>query len=174
MRILIAGILGGIAMYVWSSLAHVALPLGQMGISTMPNEAAATAALSAALGDKDGLYLFPASMTAKSGPSGLLAYHKALTQMDAKTLGSEGVVEVLQAVLAAVLLGMSGVTGFGRRVGFVTLVGVIAAIATNPSYWIWYKFPTDYTAAYMLIQLVEYLVAGVVIAAVLGRKSQNA
>src|SRR3954451_14499307 len=40
MRVLIAGILGAIAMYVWSTVAHVALPLGQLGLSQMPNEAA--------------------------------------------------------------------------------------------------------------------------------------
>jgi hypothetical protein len=55
MRVLIAGVIGGVAMYIWSSLAHVALPLGQIGISPIPNEPAVAAVLHAALGDNDGL-----------------------------------------------------------------------------------------------------------------------
>jgi hypothetical protein len=32
MRILLAGVLGGIAMFVWKSITHMALPLGEAGI----------------------------------------------------------------------------------------------------------------------------------------------
>ena len=32
MRILLAGILGGIAMFIWTSIAHMALPLGKLGL----------------------------------------------------------------------------------------------------------------------------------------------
>ena len=46
-NVLIAGILGGIAMYIWSTVAHVVLPLGQIGFSQMPNQ---TAVLSAHAG----------------------------------------------------------------------------------------------------------------------------
>ncbi len=173
MRVLIAGVIGGLAMYIWSSLAHVALPLGHMGVSAIPSEAAASAALHAALGEKDGLYIFPASMDAKSGPSGLLAYHHTLTAMDPPTLAKEAVVEIAEGMLAAGLLAMGAVAGYWRQVGFVSLVGVVAAISTNPSYWIWYKFPPDYTLGYMLIQFVGYVVAGLVIGAILRGKAQN-
>jgi hypothetical protein len=37
MRILLAGIVGGIAMFVWTSIAHMALPLGEAGIAEIPN-----------------------------------------------------------------------------------------------------------------------------------------
>src|SRR5437588_12152785 len=59
-RIILAGILGGIAMFVWSSIAHMALPLGKTGVKELPNQQAIFAALQAGLGDKGGgLYLFP-------------------------------------------------------------------------------------------------------------------
>ncbi|MEY2539604.1 MAG: hypothetical protein QOG67_3344 [Verrucomicrobiota bacterium] len=58
---------------------------------------------------------------------------------------------------------------FGGRVAFVTAVGIIAAIATNISYWNWYGFPTDYTAAYMSIQLIGFICVGVVASLVLAR-----
>jgi len=45
MRVVIAGILGGIAMFIWSTIAHVVTPLGQAGISQIPNEAPVIAAM---------------------------------------------------------------------------------------------------------------------------------
>lgn len=35
-RILLAGILGGIAMFAWSTIAHMVLPLGMTGFSEIP------------------------------------------------------------------------------------------------------------------------------------------
>jgi len=45
MRILVAGVLGGIAMFVWTSIAHMALPLGEAGIGEIPNESAMLSAM---------------------------------------------------------------------------------------------------------------------------------
>jgi hypothetical protein len=58
-RILLAGLLGGIAMYVWTALAHMVLPLGEAGIKEIPNEPAVLGAIRSSLGDTSGLYLFP-------------------------------------------------------------------------------------------------------------------
>lgn len=173
LRILIAGILGGVAMYVWSSVAHIATPLGQMGISTMPNEAPVTAAMQANLGGKPGLYMFPAAAMAGktvAGPSGILVYQDQSTEMTPSTLASEAVVEILEAIVAAFLLSFAALTGYWSRVGFVSLVGLAAVLSTNPSYWIWYKYPASYTLAAMVIDLVGYVVAGLVIAAILRRR----
>ena len=167
LRIVIAGLLGGLAMYVWSSLAHVALPLGNTGVKALPHEAADVAALKADLGDKSGLYLAPARMDAPPGPGVLVVYHSTPTQMDPKTLAGEGLSELVRSILAAVLLSLTALRGYLPRAGFVGLVGLTATLTTNPSYWLWYKFPTDYTLAYIGIELVGYVVAGLVIAAIL-------
>jgi hypothetical protein len=50
-RILLAGILGGIAMFLWSSVAHVMLPLGQTGIKEIPSEASVLSAMYTSLGE---------------------------------------------------------------------------------------------------------------------------
>jgi hypothetical protein len=82
-------------------------------------------------------------------------------------LSIEFATEFLEALLAVFLLSQTRLTTFGARVGFVTLAGVLAAIATNVSYWNWYGFPAVYTAAYMFIQFVGFLCVGVVAALVL-------
>ena len=67
--------------------------------------------------------------------------------------------------MSSYLLSQTRLTNFGARVGFVvTVAGVLAAIATNISYWNWYGFPTVYTSAYMFIQVVGFLCVGLVAA----------
>ena len=57
--------------------------------------------------------------------------------------------ELLEAMLVVNLLAQTRLVGFGARVAFVTLAGILAAIATNISYWNWYGFPTLYTGSYI-------------------------
>ena len=189
-RIFFAGILGGIVMFIWTSIAHMALPLGEAGIKEVPNESSVLSALQANMGDKSGLYLFPgpgvgenatrqekkeamekAMEKIKTGPSGLLVYNSARPFSFPKYLGIEFATEVVEAILAVFLLAQTSIASFGGRVGFVLTTGILAAIATNVSYWNWHGFPAVYTASYILIQVVGFLCVGIVAALMLGRRS---
>jgi hypothetical protein len=188
-RILLAGILGGIVMFIWTSIAHMALPLGEAGIREIPNEESVLTTLETNIGYKDGLYLFPGSGVAKdasreekregmrramakmaNGPSGFLIYHRNHPFNFARSLGIEFATEVVEAILVVFLLAQTSITGFGGRVGFVLTAGILAAGATNVSYWNWYGFPRPYTAAYITIQVVGFLCVGIVAALVLGKR----
>jgi hypothetical protein len=176
-----AGLAGAVIMFIWTSIAHVATPLGQTGFSQIPNEAPVLSAMHDSIGDKAGLYFFPwvdmKSKTAmadeeakmKVNPSGLLLYHPpgSGAGMDPKMLVSEFVKEAITALIAAFLLGQTLIVGYSARVGFVSLIGFAAAITTNVSYWVWYRFPTDYTLAYAFTDFFGYVAAGLAIAAVL-------
>ncbi|MEY2494650.1 MAG: hypothetical protein QOJ45_1142 [Verrucomicrobiota bacterium] len=52
----------------------------------------------------------------------------------------------------------------------MTVAGILAAIATNVSYWNWWGFPTVYIASYMFIEIVGFFLVGLV-AAFFFRKS---
>jgi hypothetical protein len=183
-RILLAGLLGGIAMFLWSSVAHLVLPLGQAGIGEIPNEQPVLTALRSSLGASSGLYLFPGlgpgpdamrqyGQLLAANPSGLLIYHPPGAQaMTAGQLATEFIAEVIQALLLAVLLARTRLTGFGSRLGFVFVAAVLAALGTNVSYWNWYGFPATYTAAYITTQIVGLLCAGLVAAALLKKPGQ--
>jgi hypothetical protein len=180
-RIIIAGILGGIVMFIWTSFAHVVLlPLGHTGVREMPNESAVVDALKTNLGDNKGLYVFPgtglgpdASSEAKreamkqaadkaaNGPSGILMYHPRRAFNLARLLTVEFGTEVLEAILVVFLLSSTRLLTAGGRILFVTIAGVVAALATNVSYWNWYGFPKRYTVAYMFIQVVGFFLIGV-------------
>jgi hypothetical protein len=193
MRILLAGILGGVVMFIWTSIAHMALPLGEAGIGEIPNESVVLSAMQGSMGDKTGLYIFPGLGVGKNAtreekneamkqmqqriaanPSGILMYHPPGRQFAfGKSLAIEFSTEVLQAILVIWLLAQTRIGSFVGRVGFVLIAGVLAAITTNVSYWNWYGFPGVYTASYILIEIFGFLLVGVV-AALLLRKRGSA
>jgi uncharacterized membrane protein YkgB len=191
MRILLAGILGGIAMFIWTSIAHMALPLGEAGINEIPNESAVLSAMQSSIGDKTGLYIFPGLGVGKNAtreekseamkqmqqkiaanPSGILMYHPPGRPFAfGKSLVIEFSTEVLQAILVIWLLVQTRIGSFGGRVGFVLIAGILAAVTTNVSYWNWYGFPGVYTASYILIEIVGFLLVGIVAALLLRKRS---
>ena len=56
-----------------------------------------------------------------------------------------------------ILLSQTRLTTFASRLGFVLVMGILATIATNVSYWNWYGFPATYTAAYMTTGVVGFI-----------------
>src|SRR5205809_6179852 len=148
MKILLAGILGGIVMFIWTSIAHMALPLGEAGIAEIPNESAVLSAMQSNIGDQTGLYIFPGPGVEKNAtrqekneamkhmaekmatnPSGILMYHapgRSLTL--GKWLGIEFGTELIEAILAVFLLAQTVIASFAGRVRFVLLAGTLAAL----------------------------------------------
>lgn len=190
MRILAAGILGSVMMFVWTSIAHMALDLGEAGIGEIPNEPAVLRAMQSNLGQQSGLYIFPGLGVGKNptrqekneamkrmsdkiatNPSGILMYHAPGRPFAfAKALGIEFGTEMLEAVLVVWLLTLTGIASFAGRVGFVVVAGILAAITTNVSYWNWYGFPGVYTASYMLIEIIGFVFVGIVAALILPKR----
>jgi hypothetical protein len=184
---LLAGLLGGIAMFVWSSLAHMVLPLGEAGIKEIPSEAAVLKAMHESIGLASGFYIFPGTGVRPDAtkeerhaamqqyepklamyPSGILIYHPPGTGlMMPERLATEFVTELIESLLVVVLLVQTRLTSFASRLGFVVGAGVLAAIATNIPYWNWYGFPVTYTAGYIATQIVGFLCVGLVAAALL-------
>ncbi|HTT62987.1 MAG TPA: hypothetical protein VMG35_14135 [Bryobacteraceae bacterium] len=184
-RVLLAGLAGGVVMYIWIALAHMVLPLGEAGIKEIPNEPAVLSAMRSSLGDSAGLYLFPGmglgpNATAPQkqaaaqqygqklavNPSGILMYNPpGIQALQPRMFIAEFLKEVIEVLLAVTLLAQTRLATYASRLGFMAGVGVLASIGTNISYWNWYGFPVAYTAAYMTTQIVGYVCAGLVAAA---------
>lgn len=185
-RIVLAAVLGGLAMFLWSSIAHMALGLGSLGVQDIPNEQAMLGVMKSNL-PQSGFYFFPglglaagasraernAAMNVyqqkvANGPSGILIYHPGGQKaISAGQLLTELGTNVVQALLAATLLAFAGLRSYGARVGFVALAGVMAGITTNISYWTWYGFPGSYTAGYAFTEIMGYVCIGLVAAAIM-------
>src|SRR6266487_1300915 len=182
MKILFAGVLGGIVMFIWTSIAHMCLPLGQVGIREIPNEAAVLDAMKTNIGENRGLYIFPGlglgpnptreqkneamkhtNEKLATNPSGIFMYYPPGRSFSmGKSLGIEFATELLESILVVFLLAQTRIDNFIGRIGFVFVAGILAAIATNVSYWNWYGFPKRYTVAYMFIQVIGFLCVGLV------------
>jgi len=184
-RIFLAGVLGAVAMFLWTFVSHEILPLGEAGVQNTMDDTALLNELKSTVKNKDGLYIYPSmglgpdathaqrseamhTYEAKlaKNPSGFLIYHPAGSRpMNmGKYLTVEFVTELCEALLAIWLLAQTRIVTFGGRLGFVTAAGIMAAIATNVSYWNWWGFPGNYTAAYMFIQVVGFFLVGLVAA----------
>jgi hypothetical protein len=194
MKILFTGVLGGIVMFIWTSIAHMALPLGEAGIREIPNESAVLSAMQSTIGAHTGLYIFPGPGVGKNAtrqekneamkrmsekiaanPSGILMYHAPGRPFAlGKSLGIEFATELLEAVLAVFLLAQTRIVSFAGRVGFVLMAAILVAITTNVSYWNWYGFPSAYTASYMLIEIVGFFLVGITAALLLRKRSPAA
>jgi hypothetical protein len=183
MRIFIAGLLGAIAMFIWTSIAHVATPLATIGFKQIPNEASVLAPMQAAIGDHTGLYIYPwvdpkdpkmmdkSMALMKTNPSGIMIYQPAGSRNGsmAPMLTMEFVKEFIQALIAAWIVSLVAVATYFGRVGVVTAIGVSGTLMTNASYHIWYGFPLDYTLVAFTVDIVGAIVAGLAIAWWLGR-----
>ncbi len=177
MKLLIAGIVGGVVVFIWGYVSHALLPLGKTGIKTLPGEAALLSTLSNSLSEP-GVYLFPAegaegdeaekaAWKAKytSGPRGTLAWdpQTGFEPQSPEQLGAEFASNVLAALLAAILVSWARGPYLGR-VLFVGLLGVFGWLSISVSHWNWYRFPTDFTLAEGIGEAVGWLIAGIVIA----------
>lgn len=192
-RILLAGILGGVVMFIWNFVAHDLLPLGKMGVHILPNEDTITSALQTNLADNSGVYIFPsggftpgatgeqkqaamkkAEEQMAAGAAGFLIYRSKRIFNFPKRLIIQFATDVAEALLAVFLLAQTGIRGFGGKVGFVLTAGILAAITTNVPYANWYGFPKDFTLGQMMIQVIGFLLVGIVAGLLLKRPNPAA
>jgi len=184
-RVVLAGLLGAVAMFLWNFIAHMLLPLGEAGIRQIENnEQPLLASMQAAM-PGHGLYMFPRmtpgtteeqyGQMIATGPSGLLLYSPRRDFSFGKALGTEFVTELLIAGIAVYLLSLTSIATFAGRMSFYALFALAVAVATNVSYWNWYAFPVVYTAAYMFTIWMGVVCAGLVAAAMgIGRAQRFA
>jgi len=154
-RILLATLLGGLAIFVWGSVYHMLVPFASAGLSELPNEPAVLQSLSEQIPDA-GLYFYPwmdmsqnpgdeeqAAWTEKhrNGPVGLLLY---------KPIGGEPMPpmlllnEFLSNLATALILALIASALMGtwmKRALLLSSLGVFAWCALSFSSWNWFGFP---------------------------------
>jgi hypothetical protein len=183
-KILIAGILGGIVAFLWSSVAHMVLPTGTMGIQSLPNEEAVTTAMKQAI-PEPGFYYFPGmdmsrqltpeeekAWAAKyaAGPVGILVYHPVGgTPMSARMLLVELLSDVLAGLVLAWVLSLAALS-IGKRAAAGALLGLFAWLSLSVSMWNWFGFPDAYLVSEGLDQVIGWLLAALVMGLLLRPK----
>jgi hypothetical protein len=183
-HVVIAGVLGGLTLFAWESVAHMATGLGETGVRGLPKEHAVQAAIGEAVSEP-GFYIFPApedrpGMTgaekskameasfqrAQSEPAGIMVvFPKGRTYELGPLLGTQFAGDVAAMLVVAFLLAKaSSVKGYLARATFVGLMGLLPTLQVDVPQWNWYGFPGVFTAAQFAVHLVGFFLAGLVMA----------
>jgi hypothetical protein len=180
LRILIAGVLGGIVLFNWGFVSHMVLPLGMMGMRSIPDEGAVSVALKRDI-PEPGMYMVPGmdlsknptaeqlkqrEDKAKAGPSGLLIVNPLGVDPDLTPhLIKEVLTNIVSALFAAMLLAQLR-TNYAGRVLFIASLGLFAWIVVCVPNWNWYSYPLEFTVARAIDYVVGWLLVGIVIGAI--------
>lgn len=166
-RLLSAGLAAGMAMFVWGAISHMALPLGEIGIQSLPDEAAVAAVLKDKVKDA-GLYLYPGEkdmskfeQVVKDRPRGLLTITPAGTPFSmGSSLGVQCVNDIFIGLLLAWLLSKAAASlaGLGAKLCFASVLAIFATLAYLGPFWNWYGF----SAAFVVAGAVDAVVACVI------------
>jgi hypothetical protein len=189
MRVLVAGLIGGILMFLWGVVAHMALGLGNVGIRQPADESAVLATLHEGLGERAGVYMLPSfdpkqmndpyavraySLKAIRSPYAWVVYLPQgddMLQMK-QQIPRQWASDTLSALALAFVMGLVGL-GFRRRLAVAAAAAVFAWLSTMVPYWNWYRFPLDFTWAALIEQLIGWLIAGAAMAWWLGRSERK-
>jgi hypothetical protein len=178
-KILIAAVAGGLTVFVWTAIAHMATPLGTAGMSVFPpdQESKIVDAMKTGL-PGSGLYFVPGidmrstptpeqqkawEAKIQAGPFGLLVFNaRGGSPLSPAQLVTELASTMLAAAVAAYLASLMAGPMMTRAIA-VALLALFASLSVGASYWNWYGFPTAFVAAEALTELIGWLLGGLVI-----------
>ncbi len=184
-RIIIAGLLAGLVVFIWSSISWMALPFHGKTLHTIPDEALNLEVMDEqmtvhgvyhypGMGDKEAMKADPekamAELTEKHARGPRVAFMVFLPGggpiMYPMTFITGLLIYVIAGWIAAYLLSVSTgkMKSFKQRVLFVTLLGVFATLFINFGELNWWFFPVDYTMLAAIDSIISWFLAGLVIA----------
>jgi hypothetical protein len=185
MRIIVAGIIGGVLMFVWGAIAHTRLHIGDIDMKYGTPSEQITAALQAEAPEA-GIYMLPTPTKQQMNDEAAVKKHAeqyagkpyawivhmpngnpGLNNMG-PVLGKQLVSDTLSALLLAWVLSLLP-AGFGKRVMVAAGMGVFAWLVVQVPLMNWYLFPMGYTLGLGLKFLIGWLIAGAGMAWWLGR-----
>lgn len=178
-KILMAGLVGGLVMFLWGFVSHMLLPVGTMGFTQMPVNSPLLEAMKQNL-PAEGLYAFPGLEVGrkqteaedavwagkyKMGPNGLLLYHPVGTDpISPQRLAIQLLTDIFGAMLLAYLLvAIAGSTGVQvplvKLLRIAVAAGLFSWASIEIAYWNWYGFPCAFVLAELIDQLAGWTLA---------------
>lgn len=181
-RTLIAGLSGGLIVFVWGALSWMALPYHVESIDNLPHEAQAVSTFLEAI-PESGMYHYPglppADATAqqreawearvKAGPRIplMICRVEGSDPLPAENFFFGFAGNLAAALLAAGLLGVTALRSYGSRVLFVTLLGGFASLSSVLPNWTWWSFTGLYGTLEIGDLLIGWCLAGLAIAKII-------
>lgn len=187
-KILLAGVAGGVVLFVWGWLVWTVIPLHEGNFKTLSNEEAVTDALRSTA-TEHAVYVIPGepqetqglsdeqrqammdewAKKHERGPVALIFYNPTGTDsMMAGQMIFGLLIMMITAAMAAWFLSRStaAASNYTSRVIFCGMLGVFASFVVHLMYWNWFHFPLNYTTAMAADTVIGWLLAGLAIAAI--------
>lgn len=177
-KVLLPGILGGIAVFIWSFISHMVLPIGEMGVKTVTaNDDAIISTMKSNM-TEPGFYMLPGidmktasaeQQTAwqakwQAGPTAIVVYSPNGSEaMSAGQLLRQLSFQILCGLLAAFIISATAGSIVTRAV-MVMFMGLFAWLTVNVPQWNWYGFPVSFTLGQGIDHVIGWLIGGFVIA----------
>jgi hypothetical protein len=187
MRIAVAALIAAVVIFIWQAVAHMLLPIGEMGFRLPQNEDIVLQAVTTGL-TTPGIYYLPSIDPSKMGDEATV---KAWSEKSKKNpyvfavintppegdptsmspqLAKQFVTVFLAALLVAWILAATTWT-FGARVIGALAFGVFGWLANIVPQWNWYRFPSDFLVGNLIEEAVAWALGGIAIAWWLGRSA---
>lgn len=181
-RVAVAAVVGGLVMFLCGAVLHVGLELETRTIGVSSSETQLRQLL-AAQAHPPGFYAFP-SLPAElesapkavaqyeqewmRGPSGiLLVAPTGEASMGPVQLLGELFCNIAACALACLLLISQGNASFVRRLFGFLLLAPVSTLTLTASHVLWYRFPQQFAIDGLWVALVEWFLAGLVMAWIL-------
>lgn len=174
MRIILAGILGGVVLFIWSAISWMALPWHAKTMHTFNDEKSVVAIIQANA-TQSGVYMLP-GMNQSGGlknpdlAKGPMIYAAVKLQGMNPDMTMPLVISFLTQVVAAFfvawMLFCARNLSYLGRAGFVLLFGVAAAIASQVPLWNWFAFDEQYILVMIADIVIGWFLAGLVMASI--------
>jgi hypothetical protein len=161
-----SGMLAGIVLFFWGAFSWMVLPWHGGTLHQFTDSKAVVSALTANA-KQSGIYVTGMDM-GKEGTQQAFAFASVhLEGMPSSMVPAMIISLLIQAAAAIIVAYMlnktSGLT-YIKRVKFVFLFGLAAALVTYLPYWNWFRFDITYTVVMMADLLIGWLLAGLVLA----------
>ncbi len=168
----IAAIICAAVLFAWGAVSWMVLPWHQMVANEFTDETEVADAIRENA-PRAGVYYLPfAHEDHKAGETA--AFVNALPQgYDpgmTKQFVTQFIGNLISALIVICLLSQAAGLGYWGRVGFVALVGVAIGFVSHFPYWNWFGFPTPYVIVTFFDGLIAWLLAGLVMAKLVGKK----
>lgn len=183
-RVIVGGLLGGLAMFIWGSISHMVLSLEESAVKDLPNEGPITAAMQVGI-KEPGFYFFPAmdlagkttkeeKATAQkkwnekyaAGPRGIVVFHPTGQEFNfGKRLALQLADQLAVGIILAIVLAYSAARSYAGRLLLVILIGLIPFLMVSFPYWNWYAFPRNFTVVEFIDRILTIFCGGLVLAA---------
>lgn len=176
-RCVLGCLVATVAVFVFGALYWMFNPMAEAAMSQADDDRAVQACLRDTLGGS-GIYMIPGMGEGQQafeerheeGPIAVLNYvSEGRPAMPPTTLLVDMARVLVMVVLAALLLlwAWPALESYGARVGFVVLAGAAGSVFTRGADAIWWMLPWKYAGVMIVYEVLAWLVAGLVLAALL-------